>query len=116
MLHRDAYAFASVAELYDRARPGYPDDAVEWLVSRLGLGEGRVVVDLAAGTGKLTRLLVPTGAHVVAVEPLAEMRAVLGSSLVSGQRWSSRCSTWSSDAISSGVGTGSVIAGMPTLL
>ena len=36
----------------------------------------------------------------------AEMRAVLGSILVSGQRWSSRCSTWSNDAISSGVGVG----------
>jgi len=46
-------------------------------VSRLGLGPGRVVVDLAAGTGKLTRRLVPTGAGVVAVEPLAEMREQL---------------------------------------
>jgi ubiquinone/menaquinone biosynthesis C-methylase UbiE len=46
-------------------------------VTRLGLREGRVVVDLAAGTGKLTRRLVPSGAHVVAVEPLAEMRAQL---------------------------------------
>jgi ubiquinone/menaquinone biosynthesis C-methylase UbiE len=46
-------------------------------VSRLGLEAGRVVVDLAAGTGKLTRRLVPTGARVVAVEPLAEMREQL---------------------------------------
>jgi SAM-dependent methyltransferase len=46
-------------------------------VSRLGLRPGRVVVDLAAGTGKLTRRLVPTGARVVAVEPLAEMREQL---------------------------------------
>jgi ubiquinone/menaquinone biosynthesis C-methylase UbiE len=51
---------------------------VAWLADRLGLQAGRVVVDVAAGTGKLTRLLVPTGARVVAVEPLAEMRAVLG--------------------------------------
>jgi ubiquinone/menaquinone biosynthesis C-methylase UbiE len=50
---------------------------VAWLVSRLGLGPGRVVVDVAAGTGKLTRLLVPSGARVVAVEPLAEMLDVL---------------------------------------
>ena len=45
----------------------------------------------------------------------AEMRSVLGSSLVSGHRWSSRCSTWSSEAISSGVGTGSFITETPAL-
>jgi SAM-dependent methyltransferase len=50
---------------------------VSWLVRRLGLRPGRVVLDLAAGTGKLTRLLVPSGADVVAVEPLDEMRAEL---------------------------------------
>ncbi len=44
---------------------------------RAGLGPGRTVLDLGAGTGKLTRLLVPTGARVIAVEPLAEMRAKL---------------------------------------
>jgi SAM-dependent methyltransferase len=50
---------------------------VAFLVDRLGLGPGRVVVDLAAGTGKLARQLVPSGARVVAVEPLAEMRALI---------------------------------------
>lgn len=77
-LHPVAEAFAGVAELYERARPGYPDDAVAFLVSRLGLVGGRVVADVAAGTGKLTRRLVPSGARVIAVEPLAEMRTVLG--------------------------------------
>ena len=46
-------------------------------MDRLELRPGRVVVDVAAGTGKLTRLFVPSGARVVAVEPLAEMRAQL---------------------------------------
>ena len=46
---------------------------VAWLTDRLGLRPGATVVDVGAGTGKLTRDLVPTGARVVAVEPLAEM-------------------------------------------
>ena len=46
-----------------------------FLVEQLGLWPGRVVVDLAAGTGKLARQLVPSGARVVAVEPLVEMRS-----------------------------------------
>lgn len=70
-----AIGFASAADVYERARPSYPQDAIDWLVSRAGLGPGRMVVDLGAGTGKLTRLLLPTGARVVTVEPIAEMRA-----------------------------------------
>jgi SAM-dependent methyltransferase len=76
-VHPTVAGFARAADVYERARPEYPPEAVEWLVSRLGLGPGRVVVDVAAGTGKLTRLLVPSGARVVAVEPLTEMRAQL---------------------------------------
>jgi SAM-dependent methyltransferase len=80
-----AVGFASAAEVYERARPSYPQDAVDWLVAQTGLGEGRTVVDLGAGTGKLTRLLVPTGARVVAVEPIAEMRAhIHGAEVVDG--------------------------------
>jgi SAM-dependent methyltransferase len=72
-----AAGFSSAAEVYERARPSYPDDAVAWLVSRAELGPGRTVLDVGAGTGKLTRLLVPCGARVVAVEPLDEMRALI---------------------------------------
>ena len=72
-----AIGFAKGADAYDRARPGYPPAAVDWLTDRLGLEPGRVVLDLAAGTGKLTAALVPTGVRVVAVEPVAEMRALL---------------------------------------
>jgi SAM-dependent methyltransferase len=72
---RDAYArsFGSVADLYEASRPEYADGAVDWVAERLPLRE---VLDLAAGTGKLTRQLVARGARVVAVEPDPEMRAV----------------------------------------
>jgi ubiquinone/menaquinone biosynthesis C-methylase UbiE len=78
-LHRTAAeGFARTAAAYERGRPGYPAAALEWLVEGLGLGEGRTVVDLAAGTGKLTRQLAAICARVIAVEPLAEMRALIG--------------------------------------
>lgn len=58
-----AVGFASAAEVYERARPSYPQDAIDWLVEQTGLGSASTVVDLGAGTGKLTRLLLPTGAR-----------------------------------------------------
>ena len=70
-----ATGFARSADAYERGRPGYPDDAVDALVAAL---PGRDVIDLAAGTGKLTRALVARGCDVVAVEPVAEMRAQIG--------------------------------------
>lgn len=72
-----AVGFQSNAADYERSRPGYPAEAVACIVARAGLAPGRRVVDLAAGTGKLTRTLVPTGAEVVAVEPVEAMRALL---------------------------------------
>jgi ubiquinone/menaquinone biosynthesis C-methylase UbiE len=72
-LHPATRGFAA-ADRYERGRPDYPEAAVAAIVERLGLRAGRTVLDLAAGTGKLTRLLVPSGAAVVAVEPVREMR------------------------------------------
>lgn len=72
-----AAGFGAASDVYERARPSYPPDAVAWLVAALGLGPGAVAVDLAAGTGKLTRLLAPTGARLLAVEPVAGMRRLL---------------------------------------
>jgi SAM-dependent methyltransferase len=66
--------FGRAAEVYDRGRPGYPAEAIAALTEALRLGPGVRVVDVGAGTGKLTALLVPTGADVVAVEPVAAMR------------------------------------------
>jgi SAM-dependent methyltransferase len=76
-IHRAAQHFDAAAEDYERARPGYPDDALIWLTGRLDLRPGRTVLDLAAGTGKLTRRLTGTGARVIAVEPVPGMRARL---------------------------------------
>jgi SAM-dependent methyltransferase len=75
-LHPATRGFAA-ADVYERGRPDYPAAAVQRIVERLGLRPGTTVLDLAAGTGKLTRLLVPSGANVIAVEPLHEMRAEL---------------------------------------
>ena len=78
-----AKGFSRSPAVYERARPGYPDAVVDVLAATGGLAPGCVVVDVAAGTGKLTRLLGRGGATVVAVEPLAAMReATVGTSLV----------------------------------
>ncbi|HZS24923.1 MAG TPA: class I SAM-dependent methyltransferase [Gaiellaceae bacterium] len=75
-LHPATRGFAS-ADRYERGRPSYPAAALAAIVERLQLRAGRTVLDLAAGTGKLTRLLASSGAGVVAVEPVAEMRTEL---------------------------------------
>jgi SAM-dependent methyltransferase len=76
-----AAAFGAVASEYERGRPGYPSAAIDHLVHELGLGADSVVVDLAAGTGKLTRDLAPRFDRVIAVEPLDEMRSLVEGSL-----------------------------------
>jgi SAM-dependent methyltransferase len=72
-----ASAFGPAAADYERARPSYPPESIEILRREIGVGVGARVCDLAAGTGKLTRLLVATGAEVVAVEPVPGMREQL---------------------------------------
>ncbi len=76
-LHPLAASFGAVADSYERGRPDYPPAVVGALVAELGLGPRARVLDLAAGTGKLTRALVAAGLDVVAVEPQAELRAKL---------------------------------------
>ncbi|MEU5212368.1 class I SAM-dependent methyltransferase [Streptomyces sp. NPDC020742] len=67
-------SFGEIVERYDRFRPGLPEAAVDWLVP-----DGcKTVVDLAAGTGALTRSLVDHVEHVIAVEPDPRMRETLG--------------------------------------
>jgi SAM-dependent methyltransferase len=68
--------FESGSDLYERSRPGYPADAIAHLVARSGIAPGSRVLDLAAGTGKLTRQLAELGAVCVALEPSPSMREV----------------------------------------
>ncbi len=67
--------FSSGSDTYERARPGYSDESVAHLVASLGIGPGTRVLDVASGTGKLTRSLVDAGATCVAAEPSASMRS-----------------------------------------
>jgi SAM-dependent methyltransferase len=78
-----ARGFTAEAAAYDSARPSYPRDAVQWLIDNLGIAPGRRVVDLAAGTGKLTVLIAGTGARLIAVEPVAAMAERLRAKLPS---------------------------------
>jgi ubiquinone/menaquinone biosynthesis C-methylase UbiE len=77
IIHPVAQSYDLAAEAYERGRPDYPAGAVSAIVQMFGVGPESTIVDLAAGTGKFTRLLVPTGANIVAVEPMEGMRAML---------------------------------------
>jgi len=68
-----ARSFDRVADAYERGRPGWPPE----LLDLLPVPDEATVLDLGAGTGKLTRVLAARYAHVIALEPLAEMRAIL---------------------------------------
>jgi ubiquinone/menaquinone biosynthesis C-methylase UbiE len=72
-----AFSFGRIAAEYDDVRPEYAPEALDRAAAVLGLDGGSRVVDLAAGSGKLTRALVGRFADVVAIEPNDDMRAVL---------------------------------------
>jgi SAM-dependent methyltransferase len=69
--------FDAAAESYDRFRPGYPREAIEWLIGGAGVSEGDAAIDLGAGTGLLSARLVELGLEVTAVEPSEQMRSRL---------------------------------------
>lgn len=74
----ERFSFEVVDALdYDELRPEYAPEAVAWVAERCGIGPGSRVVDLAAGTGRLSGWFLRLGVDVIAVEPAANMRAVL---------------------------------------
>ncbi len=76
-LQRQARSFGAVADAYDRGRPSYPHDAAVWLTSAKPLA----VLELGAGTGKLTEQLVALGHDVHATDPDPAMLEILKSRL-----------------------------------
>lgn len=69
-------AFGTVAELYDRARPGYPPELVEDVIAFAGAAPGDRALEVGAGTGKATALFAEHGLEILALEPSAEMAEV----------------------------------------
>jgi SAM-dependent methyltransferase len=75
------HGFDAAATIYERARPGYPSEAVDFLVEATRARERGPVVDLGAGTGKLTKELIARGLPCIAVEPVAAMCGALATTL-----------------------------------
>lgn len=94
--------FGRVAEAYERTRPDYPEEAIDVAVGGLGLPPEAVVLDLAAGTGKLTRALHARFARVIAVEPDDEMRAYVDGDARAGSAEAIPVEDGSVDAVFSG--------------
>lgn len=78
---RAASGFAAAADAYERGRPGYPTAAIDTIVDELSLSGTSRVLDLAAGTGQLSRRFQPRVGATIAVEPSREMRARLAAEL-----------------------------------
>ena len=74
-------SFGEQAAAYERGRPSYPPEAIDWLLAPTADWQARDVLDLGAGTGKLTTRLVERGLNVIAVDPIAEMLDVLRDAL-----------------------------------
>ncbi|TMG16574.1 MAG: class I SAM-dependent methyltransferase, partial [Chloroflexi bacterium] len=101
---RAAEGFGRAAAAYERGRPGYPQAAIDWMVERLRITPGATVVDLGAGTGKFSRMMHAAGARVIAIEPVAAMRAELASAVpgvavLDGTAEAIPCADASADAV-----------------
>ncbi|MQQ99955.1 class I SAM-dependent methyltransferase [Glaciimonas soli] len=79
--HAAAAGYVGAADNYVRGRPDYPPEIADWLRNALAITSDAIILDLGAGTGKFTPLLVATGARVIAVEPVEQMRNKLAHAL-----------------------------------
>ena len=79
--HERSLSFGAQAAAYERGRPSYPPEAIDWLLAPAAGWTAHDVLDLGAGTGKLTTRLVERGLNVIAVDPIAEMLEVLRTAL-----------------------------------
>lgn len=84
-LHPLAQRFADVADAYERARPEHPPAVAGALAAELSVPAGGRVLDLGAGTGKLSGALLAAGLDVVAVEPLPQLREHLAARIGAGR-------------------------------
>ena len=73
--------FGAAADAYERRRPDYPVEAIDRLVQELEIGRICTVLDIGAGTGKLTRQLARLGPRMVAVEPVEAMRRLFATAV-----------------------------------
>ena len=73
--------FETAGDSYERGRPEYPATAVDYLTKKIGIGPGRKILDLGAGTGKFTKMIANLGAELHAVEPVRGMRVKFSSLL-----------------------------------
>jgi ubiquinone/menaquinone biosynthesis C-methylase UbiE len=84
-IDRAARAFEHVAAEYEDGRPGYAPDVVAHAIAELETGPGSIVLDLGAGTGKLTRMLLDAELAVIAIDPSPAMLAQLRGTAPSAQ-------------------------------
>jgi ubiquinone/menaquinone biosynthesis C-methylase UbiE len=96
--------FGKASAAYARGRPDYPEELLSWFRQKLEIGPGKTVIDLGAGTGKMTRLLIRTGANIIAIEPVDAMRAELAAGMpgiraLAGSAQSTTLSDSSADAV-----------------
>lgn len=73
-IHKSSRGYEKSAGVYVAGRPGYPPEAVAWLRDVLGIGPGRKVLEVGAGTGKFIPMLQQCGGKIIALEPVDGMR------------------------------------------